>query len=171
MSGWMLISKKSRQKTGMSKYHIVAETTIHAPIHKVWKIMTSIDQYPEWNHFIQKITASLAEPVEGTLMKFDVNFEDGKITRSQELVKRFYKPTEENGSIHAEWIYDYRGFLHTIGMVRATRTQQLIQLEEGTTHYFTREKFSGWGKMFLPLTKIQAGFITHTNCLKKHCEK
>ncbi len=154
-----------------NKYHIKAEAIIQAPIDKVWKVMTEVQNYPEWNSFIKKIESKSMEPVEGTLMKFQVELKKGKITGSNELVKLLSSPKEKNGVLEAEWVYDFTGPLHTIGMVRATRSQKLVQLKDGTTHYYTCEKFSGWGKVFLPLVNVQAGFITHAADLKKRCEK
>lgn len=154
-----------------NKYHIKAEAIIHAPIAMVWKVMTDVKNYPEWNSFIKKIESKSEEPVEGTLMKFKVELKKGKITGSNELVKLLSAPKEKNGVLEAEWIYDFTGPLHNIGMVMATRSQKLVQLKNGTTHYYTCEKFSGWGKVFLPLANVQAGFIKHAADLKEHCEK
>ena len=155
----------------MSKYHIKAETSINAPIQKIWEVMTSTGKYQEWNSFIRKIDVDSKNLEPGTKMQFEVEFKNKKRAKSGEIVKHYSPPKENNGKWEAEWIYDFTGILHNIGMVRATRTQKLTQLENGSVHYYTCEKFSGWGKIFLPLKNVQAGFLTHASDLKKYCEK
>jgi len=155
----------------MSKYHIIVESTLNASIDVVWKVMTDIQDYPKWNRFITKVEANNAEPVPGTIMKFKVEFKPGSKAVSTEIVKSLEKPQVKEGKKTAEWIYDYYGFLPSIGMVKATRIQKLVELEDGKTHYYTCEKFSGWGKLFLPLKNVQTGFNTHAADLKKECER
>jgi uncharacterized protein YndB with AHSA1/START domain len=153
-----------------NKYHVTAETIIQSPIQKVWEVMTDTDQYPQWNQFIKKIITPAGKPVVGTAMKFEVKFSNGKKARSGELVKLYQEPALIHNIWQAEWIYDFTGPLHNIGMVRASRTQKLTGLSNGHTHFYTCEKFSGWGKIFLPLAQVQAGFIQHAADLKKYCE-
>jgi len=155
----------------MNKYHVKAEIIIHAPIQEVWDIMIDISKYGEWNSFIKNITALSVIPTVGTQMKFTVVFPNNNKATSGELVKLLHPPTLQNGKLQAEWIYDFTGILHSIGMVRASRTQQLTAIDENTTHYYTCERFSGWGKIFLPLKNVQSGFLIHASDLKKHCEK
>jgi len=154
-----------------NKYHITVETTIDSDINTIWDKMINTREYGDWNSFIKKITIEKQILLEGTKMKFEVQFKNGKKTTSDEQVKLFKPPHNNQGTIEAEWIYDFTGFLHNIGMVRASRTQKLTQLENGSVHYYTCEKFSGWGKIFLPLKNVKAGFDTHAADLKKHCEK
>lgn len=155
----------------MNKYHVEAEIVIHAPIHTIWKIMTEVKNYGEWNRFIRNIESPNNLPIAGTPMKFTVVFPNNSKATSGEQVKQFSPPEVKGGTLKAEWIYNFTGILHTIGMVRASRTQQLTAIDENTTHYYTCERFSGWGKIFLPLKNVRAGFTMHAEDLKKHCEK
>jgi uncharacterized protein YndB with AHSA1/START domain len=36
--------------------HSYAETKIHAPMHRVWALMTQINQWPQWNHNVDTST-------------------------------------------------------------------------------------------------------------------
>jgi uncharacterized protein YndB with AHSA1/START domain len=153
-----------------NKYHVTAEIIIQSPIQKVWEVMTETSKYPQWNGFIKKINTPAGKPVAGTAMQFEVEFSNGSKAKSGELVKVFQEPALINNSWQAEWIYDFTGPLHAIGMVRASRTQKLTGLSNGYTHFYTCEKFSGWGRIFLPLAQVQAGFIQHAGDLKAYCE-
>lgn len=133
--------------------------------------MTSTEKYSEWNSFIKRIEVGGKNLEPGAKMKFEVEFQNGKKARSGEIVKHYAPPKENNGTWEAEWIYDFTGPLHSIRMIRATRIQKLTKLSNGSVHYYTCEKFSGWGKIFLPLKNVQAGFLTHADDLKKYCEK
>lgn len=155
----------------MSKYHVKAETIIHAPIQKIWEVMINTEQYSEWNSFIRKISVTSDRLLPGTKMEFNVIFPNKSRAKSGEIVTHISPPNEVNGVWEAEWIYDFTGILNNIGMVKASRTQKLTQLENGVVHYFTCEKFSGWGKIFLPLKNVQAGFLVHAADLKKRCEQ
>ncbi len=155
----------------INKYHVTSEIIIHAPIQTIWDVMTDVKKYNEWNSFVKNIETSNEIPVPGTQMKFTVEFPNKSKASSGELVKLLQPPIEKEGKLQAEWIYDFTGPLHNIGMVRASRTQQLTAIDENTTHYYTCERFSGWGKIFLPLKNVRGGFKIHANDLKKRCEK
>lgn len=155
----------------MNKYQIKAEIIIHAPIEKVWSIMTDYEKYNEWNSFIRKIDINSSRIELGTIMKFEVEFPNKKKATSREIVKQFAPPTKINNVINAKWEYDFAGPICKIGMIKATRTQTLTELKDGSVYYYTCEKFSGWGKAFLPLKNIQEGFNNHAKDLKKHSEK
>ena len=142
---------------------------IEAPIDVVWEVMTAIEDYPTWNPFIYKIEADGIAPKEGGEMTFLVQFEKGNKTKSKEVVTVFLPPTNTNPST-AQWVYEFKGFLPTIGMVRANRIQQLEVLPNGHTTYTTSEKFTGWGQALVPLAQVQKGFEIQAAALKKKCE-
>lgn len=142
---------------------------IEAPIEVVWAVMTTIEDYPTWNPFIYKIEADTLAPKEGGKMTFLVQFENGKKTKSKERVTLFLPPTTSIPS-RAEWAYCFEGFLPRIGLVKATRIQQLEALPNGQTVYTTSEQFTGWGQALVPLTQVQEGFEIQATALKKKCE-
>jgi hypothetical protein len=154
-----------------SKYTITSEIIIHAPIEKVWEVLTDIEKYSEWNSFIRKVHAPVSVPVEGTSIILDVCFYNGVKVKSKEKVSFFEKPTKKEGVWVAEWKYDFVGFVHLIGMSRGSRIQKLRQLPDGSTHYFTVESFRGWGIFLVPLKGVQMGFDAQAADLKKRCEE
>lgn len=154
----------------MNKYHVSTEIIIHAPIQKIWEVMIDVKKYGEWNRFIRKISADQDIPTPGTAMKFEVEFPNKSKATSGELVKLLEPPGVKEGKTTAQWVYDFTGPFHNIGMVRASRVQLLTAIDANTTHYYTCEKFRGWGKIFLPLKNVRSGFILHAEDLKKVCE-
>jgi len=154
-----------------SKYTITSEIIIHAPIEKVWQVMTNIEKYPEWNSFVRKVYSPVAVPVVGTPITLDVHFYNGMRVKSKELVSLFEAPTEKAGVWTAEWKYDFVGFVHLIGMSRGSRSQQLRQLPDGSTHYSSSETFRGWGIFLVPLKGVQMGFDAQAADLKRRCEE
>ena len=142
---------------------------IDAPIDKVWNILTDTEKYSEWNPFVYHIETNKKEPSEGCEMTFSIRFEDGKETKSKEKVLKFTPPSELGGKT-AFWEYRFAGFVHSIGMIRAVRSQTLTTMPDGKTEYSSVEIFRGWGKSFVPLKSVQKGFEIQGDALKKRCE-
>lgn len=115
---------------------------IDAPIDKVWDVLTETKKYTEWNPFVYQVVADKEKPTEGCKMTFSVRFDDGKETKSKEIVTN-YKAPEESAGTKAIWEYRFAGFFHSIGMIRAIRTQSLNTLPNGKTEYASIEIFTG----------------------------
>ena len=66
-------------------------------------------------------------------MIFSVRFEDGKETKSKEIVTKYLPPNGQNNT--AIWEYRFGGFLNGINMIRALRIQTLKTLYNGLILY------------------------------------
>jgi hypothetical protein len=101
----------------------------------------------------------------GSELRLHVKWEKGGGATSKERITRLDGPKDGVATLE----YIFLGPLHAMGAVRGTRRQQLRQNAAGTT-YHTREEFSGWLRMFLPLAKVRAGFEAHARSLKARAE-
>lgn len=149
---------------------VKASTTIHAPIEKVWEILTDTASYPDWNPFVVKITPT-TKPDVGTLMTFTVRWISGGGTTSKELVTGFHPPKTSEDGTKATWLYSYQGLAATIYMIRGHRTQTLTALSEDVTRYDAQEVFTGWGSFLVPFKKVKQGFEAQGAGLKAAAEK
>ena len=148
-----------------------SEIDIDTSIDVVWGIMTAIDLYSAWNPFIVDVQAPNGPPIAATLMHFDVRWQQGGRARSSERVTLFEPPkADPEGTLRAEWRYDFVSPLSTIGMIQASRIQRLSQSPGQQTHYYSEERFAGWGTLFVPIQKVQAGFHAQAHALKAHAE-
>ena len=156
----------------MGERRAQAEQTIHAGIDAVWRALIGVHAYGEWNPFVVAVAAPAGAPDVGTDMRFDVRWTDGARARSRERVTVFRPPARgEDGVWEAEWTYRYASALSTIGMIRVTRTQRLLQLDgDEITRYIGDGVFRGWGVAFVPLAKVQAGFEAQGAALRRRCE-
>ncbi len=131
--------------------------------------MTSVKHYSEWNPYIYSIETDQVIPQVGSTLTFQVQLENGREAITKHVVTEFVPPnTAELPS--AKWVYRFENFIKTIGMVSATRTQELKTLPNGNTAYSTTEVFSGWGSRLVPLERVQRGFVQQAKALKRHCE-
>lgn len=140
-----------------------AEATIDidAPLAHVWAVMLDFPRYGEWNPFI--VRADLTGPPRiGAALRLYVRWNDGTGATSGERITELTPPTR--------LAYRFTGPLHNLGLVRATRVQQLEPLATNRTRYSTREDFSGLLTATLPLAKIQDGFDRHAQALKSRAE-
>jgi hypothetical protein len=142
-----------------------ASSEIAAPIELVWRVMLDVDKYGEWNPFLHRIEAAEA-PRAGSEILLHVKWEGGGGASSRERITRLEAPA--GGAATLEYVFE--GLLHAVGAVNGTRVQSLRQNDAGHTSYHTREVFSGWLQMFLPLKKVQAGFEAHARSLKARAE-
>lgn len=140
-----------------------AEATIDidAPLAHVWAVMLDFPRYGEWNPFI--VRADLTGPAQlGAALRLRVRWNDGTAATSGERITELTPPTR--------LVYRFTGPLHDLGLVRATRVQQLEPLSNNRTRYTTREDFSGLLTAALPLVKIQDGFTRHARALRSRAE-
>jgi hypothetical protein len=146
---------------------VLAEATaqIDAPIEVVWRVMTDLAAYPEWNPFVVSIDAKEA-PRLGSRMKLHVRWSDGGTATSDEEVTQLDQPSGGR----ATFAYRFTGPLDALGLVKAVRVQALEQSAGGPTIYTTREEFGGLLTRFLPLAKVQDGFERHARALKARAE-
>lgn len=107
-------------------------------------------------------------PKQSTRMHFTVQFSNGSSFSPSEYVLDYSPPSDETAK-YAQWIYRFDGLMHTIGMIRAVRTQVLRQ-EGQVTHYHSDEVFTGWGRGLLNYEAIAQGFEAQGLALKERCE-
>ncbi|PCC68392.1 Polyketide cyclase / dehydrase and lipid transport [Nannocystis exedens] len=143
-----------------------ASIDIDAPPARVWTVMLDLDRYHEWNPFIVAIDHA-GPPALGSAMRLHVRWNDGTGARSGEQITALVAP---DGERPGRLAYRFTGLLPTLGLVRATRVQQVAPLPAGRTRYFTREEFTGLLTRFLPLAKVQDGFDRHARALKARAE-
>lgn len=153
---------------------IVAEANIiiDAPLERVWLILLDTNNYKNWNPFVVNAEAEGDAAVPGNKMKLFVKWRNGKGASSEEIVTDTKLPyADSTGVKRAYWSYRFTGWLHTLGLVHATRYHWLEKLIDGSTAYSTREEFTGLLKMFIPLADVQDGFERQTEALKREAEK
>jgi hypothetical protein len=152
-----------------------AESTIEiqAPIDRVWKTILDLSAYREWNPFIVKVDGVDGAPVVGQRMRLHVVWSDGGGASSNEVFDAIEPPDAPGGQSErkARLVYSYRGPLHALWLVRATRVQTLSQAPGGPTRYHTVENFSGLLSGFIPIVKVQDGFERHARALKDRAER
>ena len=145
-----------------------AEATceIDAPPQLVWEVMLDLPRYGEWNPFV--VEARLAGPLQvGATLQLKVRWHDGGGAGSGERITELVAP---DGARAGRLVYDFTGWLPALGLVRATRVQQLEELAAGRTRYSTHEAFRGLLVAFLPLAKVRDGFARHAQALKHRAE-
>lgn len=154
--------------------NIIAETDIliHAPIEKVWQVVTDVNNYPEWNPFVVRAETNGSTVARKTNMKFYIVWGNGHTENSNEVVADAKAPHKDaEGVLRAHWSYRFNGWLHYFGLVRAIRYQWLHETEPGKTVYRTREEFKGLLKNFVPLALVQDGFERQAKALKNFTEQ
>ncbi|MDC0716344.1 SRPBCC domain-containing protein [Nannocystis bainbridge] len=132
----------------------------------VWAVMLDLPRYHEWNPFIVGVEHSGPAALDAAL-RLRVRWNDGTGASSGERITELTAP---DGERPGRLAYRFTGLLPTLGLVRATRIQQITPLPGGHTRYFTREEFAGLLTRFLPLAKVRDGFDRHARALKARAE-
>ncbi len=148
-----------------------ASIDIHAPINLIWKIMTDLAAYGEWNPFIVRVVAPVGPPSVGMPLRLHVRWHNGRGVISPEIIARHEAPSADSeGRETATLAYRYTGWPHRLGLVRGTRVQTVEQVAGSLARYVTREEFHGWLKVLVPLASVQDGFERHAWALKARAE-
>lgn len=149
-----------RANAQTSSYRIEERLLINADIHVVWQHMTDWDAYPQWNPFIVKVDYTVDAHNQVDKMKFSLRWHDGKKGTSLEKMVASRPPTAGV----AELVYAYAAPVARLGLLRATRIQQLRA--QGTqTEYYTKEEFFGVLARFVPFTAVKKGFADQAQAL------
>jgi len=136
--------------------HIRTETTMAAPIEKVWATLTDFDAYPRWNPFITRLTGDISEggKVEARLMGMTIN------PRIERL--------EENTELR--WV----GHLGVPGMFDGEHYFRIEANKDGSTRFVHGERFTG---VLVPIfaligqfKKIERAFVDMNEALKARVE-
>jgi hypothetical protein len=136
------------------------EMHILAAAEQVWDVLTDTDRYNEWNPFIKSLRGKL---VEGEFIQVELQPADKKtMTIRPKIV--LVKECKE-----LRW----KGRLFLPGMFDGEHIFELIAMEDQTTRFIHREKFSG---ILVPLLKkmlndnTRRGFEMMNQRLKEQCE-
>ncbi len=145
-----------------------AQVSIDAPLERVWREMTGLARYGEWNPFVVGIDLLEGPPGVGARLRLHVDMQGSRTTALEEMT--VWTTPSDTGGERAEMTYEFRGPMHSTGMVHATRRQVLTREADGRTTYHTTETFSGLLWRFIPFPKIRVGFDMHAQALKARCE-
>jgi hypothetical protein len=107
-----------------------SEAEIKAPIDHVWRILTNMDGYDDWNPFTPKVetTLEIGDPIHLCVRLV------GKITLN------WVETMTRNQPYTLGWGMDLGSPL----LLHAERIQVLTPIDEGSTHYMTEDCFTGW---------------------------
>ncbi|MBV7440024.1 SRPBCC domain-containing protein [Weeksellaceae bacterium TAE3-ERU29] len=137
---------------------IKTEVTIDTNPEKVWKILTNLSEYPNWNPFIKKLEGNLKigeklkvviQPENSSKMKFNprvLEYKEGKILK-------------------------WKGKFIINGLFDGTHNFELIDNKNGTTTFKQSEIFKGILVRFFNLNNTKKGFEKMNAELKKQSEK
>ena len=145
---------------------------IDAPLETVWRVLTGVSAYSEWNPFIVSGRSDGDPTVVGTRLTFRIVRPDGKRSPSTERVTEVEGPhVDADGQASARWVYDYIGPMSGIGLIRAQRVQTLHQTPGQPTRYASHWEASG---LLVPVAirrdDIAAGMADQTAALKHVAE-
>ena len=136
---------------------IEAEILINATPGKVWTILTSFDDYPNWNPFIKTLNG---EMIVGN--KISVTIEP-----PQQNAMTF-KPKVISYDANKEFIWI--GHLIIPGLFDGEHHFELIDNGDGTTIFRQSEKFRGILVWLLNLGNTEKGFVLMNEKLKELAE-
>jgi hypothetical protein len=143
--------------TAMAK-EIKTEILINATPEKVWSILTSFDNYPNWNPFIKSIKGEVKV---GNKIKVCIQPPNSKAMTFKPRVRAF----ETNKELR--WLGH---FLFT-GLFDGEHKFQLIDNGNGTTTFKQSEKFKGIFVGLLNLENTKKGFEAMNEKLKEMAER
>ncbi len=143
-----------------------ATVIIDAPLDLVWSVMLDLPSYREWNPFIYRARRSGGEtPRVGDDILLHVKFSSGRKFASPERITAIEAPAGGKATLE----YEFRGPLHTAGLIRGRRRQE-IQDAGGSTLYRTSETFRGLIGFTVSVAAVQDGFERHAAALKQRAE-
>lgn len=148
-----------------------ASVDIAAPIDLVWRVMTDVARYPEWNPFVVDIRPVRGDFVVGAPIALTVKWGRGGGASTIEVVDRLDAPAPGGDAVQRALMeYRFVGWLPRLALVRGSRQQALAQPPGGPTTYRTTERFTGLLARGVPLAKVQDGFERHARALKARVE-
>ncbi len=133
--------------------------TINAPVEKVWKTFTNMENYKDWNPFIESISGELKV---GEQIEVRLTPPDGKAMTFKPKVLVFDKNKE----------FRWLGKLFVKGLFDGEHYFELIGNQDGTTTFVHGEKFKGIlvAMMGSILNNTEKGFKIMNQALKKEVE-
>ena len=122
--------------------------------------MSDWDSYPSWNPFIVKVHIQPGKAGHPEKMLFRLVWHNGRKGSSREQMILASPPNA--GS--AELQYKYNALIAKLGLLKATRIQQLTAIGN-QTEYFTREDYVGCLARFVPIKAVSQGFAKQAKAL------
>lgn len=107
-----------------------AEVDIDAPIDRVWRILTDLDGYGDWNPFTPRVESSLRI---GDPVHLHVRLVGERAMHRVERVTR-----------NAPYILGWDMKMGARFLLYAERVQVLTPIDAYRTHYMTEDCFTGW---------------------------
>jgi hypothetical protein len=148
-----------------------ASVDIAAPIDLVWRVMTDVARYAEWNPFVVDIRPVRGDFAVGAPIALTVKWGRGGGASTIEVVDRLDAPAPGGDAVQRALMeYRFVGWLPRLALVRGSRQQALAQPPGGPTTYRTTERFTGLLARGVPLAKVQDGFERHARALKARVE-
>ena len=136
-----------------------AEVEIDAPIERVWRILSDVEHYADWNPFTPHVETSLQI---GDPIRLDVRLLGTRLVRRVEYVTR-----NQPYTLGWEMKMGARMLLY------AERIQMLTPVDDRRTHYLTEDRFRGALRpLVLGLlgSAMERGFLDCALGLKKAAE-
>jgi hypothetical protein len=125
---------KMEEYLDMQNQQIHTHIEIKASPERIWEILTSFEQYPDWNPFIQKISGELE--MGGRLEVYMKN--QDRLQKFTPLIQKL----EDNKQL--EWLGQI-----PLGLFKGRHFFELEKVDAGTTRFIQGEKFSGLLSKFI----------------------
>ncbi|MGB0121431.1 MAG: SRPBCC domain-containing protein [Solirubrobacterales bacterium] len=139
---------------------IKTRTTIAAAPDEVWKVLTDLESYENWNPFI---TSASGDVTEGQRLRLRIAPPDGR--------SMSFRPTvlKADPGRELRWL----GRLGVRGIFDGEHYFQLRELDNGGTELLQGEKFTGMAVGLLggALKNTERGFELLNEALRERCEK
>jgi hypothetical protein len=123
------VHRRYRQRAFFPR-EVSAGAEIAAPIGRVWQILTDLERYPEWNPFTTRVESTLCV---GDPVRLHVAMPGRSRSVRTEWVNVFEPEDCIAWGMH---------MLHP-ALLNANRYQELTDLGNGRTRYYTVDRFSG----------------------------
>lgn len=168
-------------------FSVYASVRIDAPPQAVYDAILAIDHWNEWNTFVPAVKVTKhphshtkhLTMMPGTFMTFTVQMTPSEQTTSKEVCThvgqlKLRKEHPEHPVTHIRWSMDNANSFIPGFVVKAERTNEIEEAEDGTTLYRTWETFGGWasGKIRKKYgAAMRDRFAESSNELKAYVEK
>jgi len=145
---------------------IEARVMIDAPAELVWKVITDLDRYPEWNRFTPRISLTTAELAAGAELDLDCQMTERQLLRDEH---------ETILELAPERFAFCMGTSRTRGRpgIRSQRWQFCERVDAERTRFFNHEQFEGPLAPLVQLLfarKLRRAFERYVQDLKRRAE-
>lgn len=152
-------------RNGLFRAEVITEVVIDAPIEVVWDVLTDVAAYPEWNPFVLEVNP---DDVDVTIPGTTLDLTVARGGRSRTAPVEVLGGTPPGSPERAEWVYHAVDLAAVWGILKAQRIHQLEPLDDGRTHLFLAETFSGL-VFTAPLNATADAFDAFVEALAARC--